>query len=137
MEAPELATNVARGFTQRFGPSRGEPWRGTVRTSPAGFEQYGEKLSRCQRLQDPALALTTLLAEGMPVCPESGRADQAVAATRDLSTLDPEVRERFEGISTLLDGWLADDSGHDERVWPELKEALDRSRTSDRRLFGE
>lgn len=36
----------------------------------------------------------------------------------------------------LLDEWMEDDSGYDEEAWPELKEALDRDRLSDRKLFG-
>jgi len=28
----------------------------------------------------------------------------------------------------LLDEWMADDSGYDEESWPDLKEALDRTR---------
>jgi hypothetical protein len=35
----------------------------------------------------------------------------------------------------LLDEWLADDSGYDEKTWPELKAALDRDRLSARKFF--
>lgn len=35
----------------------------------------------------------------------------------------------------LLDEWMADDSGYDEKAWPELKEALDRDRLGYRKLF--
>ena len=40
------------------------------------------------------------------------------------------------GALRLLDEWMADDSGYDEEVLPELKEALDRDRPSYRKLFG-
>jgi hypothetical protein len=38
-----------------------------------------------------------------------------------------EHRPNVAAIS-LLDEWMADDSGYDEETWPELKEALDRNR---------
>lgn len=36
----------------------------------------------------------------------------------------------------LLKSWREDDSGHDEKVWPGLRESLDRDRLSDRKLYG-
>jgi hypothetical protein len=36
-----------------------------------------------------------------------------------------EQRRRAEAIRKLLATWLADESGYDERVWPELKRALE------------
>ena len=35
----------------------------------------------------------------------------------------------------LLNEWLHDDSGYDEAVWPEVKQALDEDRLSNRKLF--
>jgi hypothetical protein len=32
---------------------------------------------------------------------------------------------------------MADESGHDEEVWPQLKEVLEQDRVSPRRLFDE
>ena len=40
-----------------------------------------------------------------------------------------------EAVIALLDEWLQDESGYDEETWPELKEALDRDRLSERKLF--
>jgi hypothetical protein len=40
-------------------------------------------------------------------------------------------------LIALLDEWLQDKSGYDEETWPELKEALDRDRLSNRKLFDE
>ena len=37
----------------------------------------------------------------------------------------------------LIDSWLEDESGYDERVWPEVKEGIEQSRLSDRRRFNE
>jgi hypothetical protein len=35
----------------------------------------------------------------------------------------------------LLDTWLADESGYDERVWPQLKTATEQNRPSYRKRF--
>jgi len=48
-----------------------------------------------------------------------------------------EVQKRTQKAVQLLDRWLADESGYDEASWNDLKLALDRDRTSARRLFGE
>jgi hypothetical protein len=51
--------------------------------------------------------------------------------------LSPEQRRRAEAVRQLLAAWLADESGYDERVWPDVKRGLEESRTSSRPLFGE
>ena len=38
-------------------------------------------------------------------------------------------------VLSLLDEWLTDDSGYEEESWPQLREALDQDRLSDRPLF--
>ncbi len=40
-----------------------------------------------------------------------------------------------EAVIALLDEWLQDESGYDEETWPDLKEAIDRDRLSERKLF--
>jgi hypothetical protein len=35
----------------------------------------------------------------------------------------------------LLHQWLEDESGYDERVWPRLKEAIEKDRLSERKRF--
>ncbi len=47
----------------------------------------------------------------------------------------PRHQTRPEAVIALLDEWLHDESGYDEETWPELKEALDRDRLSERKLF--
>lgn len=37
----------------------------------------------------------------------------------------------------LIDRWLSDKTDYDEKTWPELKDALDRDRPSERKLFEE
>jgi len=47
------------------------------------------------------------------------------------------IREPAEPalIIKMLDEWMADESGYDEAVWPELKANLERNRQGSRRLF--
>ena len=44
-------------------------------------------------------------------------------------------RKDYSRASALVRQWMADESGHDERVWPDLKASLDRNRAGQRRLF--
>jgi hypothetical protein len=37
----------------------------------------------------------------------------------------------------LLAEWMADESGYDERVWPEVKRLIEENRLSDRKRFAE
>lgn len=47
------------------------------------------------------------------------------------------VRHRREGAASLVESWLAESSGYDKRVWPELSREIERNRLSDRsRLSG-
>jgi len=46
-----------------------------------------------------------------------------------------EFRKRHAAVIVLLDEWLADESGYDENTWPGLKEQIEESRTSTRRLY--
>jgi hypothetical protein len=52
-----------------------------------------------------------------------------------LTPIVESATSRAKAAIALLDDWLADESGYDERTWPELKVALDRDRLSSRRLF--
>lgn len=44
-------------------------------------------------------------------------------------------KDSEDRLNQLLDKWLADDSGYDEQVWPQLMKGLDNSRLSSRKLF--
>jgi hypothetical protein len=48
-----------------------------------------------------------------------------------------DARERAERLIRLLDEWMADESGHDEEMWPKLKAVLEQDRISSRPLFNE
>jgi hypothetical protein len=51
-----------------------------------------------------------------------------------------EWQQRGELLHHIVAEWMADDSGYDEEVWPELKAALDRNREESgqyRKLFNE
>lgn len=44
-------------------------------------------------------------------------------------------RTNTRQLTKLLDSWLADESGHDERVWPRLEKAIEENRLSSRKRF--
>ena len=46
-------------------------------------------------------------------------------------------KARNEAAISLLNKWLADESGYDERVWPIVKRAIEQNRTSYRKRFRE
>jgi hypothetical protein len=52
-----------------------------------------------------------------------------------LAHIPPVIPTHPSSAIALLDEWLADESGYDEQTWPDLKAAIDRDRTSARRLF--
>ena len=35
----------------------------------------------------------------------------------------------------LLDEWMADETGYDERVWPQVRQMIEENRLSERRRF--
>lgn len=48
-----------------------------------------------------------------------------------------EQRQRNEAAIAQLEAWLADESGYDERVWPEIKATIRANRLSERDPFHE
>lgn len=58
-----------------------------------------------------------------------------VATLSSLDINEDERRRHHNALARLLDEWMADESGYDEETWPELMEALDRDRSSSRKLF--
>ena len=62
---------------------------------------------------------------------------QAIAAT--LAAIDEikPVNPKAARVIALIKDWLSDESGYDEKVWPQLKKALDqeRKRVGARSLF--
>jgi len=62
-----------------------------------------------------------------------------ISATLDrINQIEPKTPKSARVIA-LLQGWLKDRSGYDEKTWPELKAALERERARRRaeRLFDE
>lgn len=45
--------------------------------------------------------------------------------------------DRYERLRELIELWLADDSGYDEEVWPQVKAGIEASRMSSRKRFSE
>ena len=58
---------------------------------------------------------------------------ERIAQLDEIAASNPKA----ERIVALLKSWLADESGYDERVWPELKRGLEENHTSSRQLFCE
>jgi len=48
----------------------------------------------------------------------------------------PIPPESNRAAIALLDAWLADESGYDERVWPQVRDQIEEGRTSERARFG-
>ena len=56
--------------------------------------------------------------------------------TRQITTHPVSLaRIKARKLTKLLDTWLADESGYDERVWPQLKKAIEENRLSSRKRF--
>lgn len=68
---------------------------------------------------------------------------QSNKATNRRSPLPPRLSEPTQGpdrvarddILRAIDEWLSDESGYDEKVWPELKKAIEANRLSARKRF--
>ena len=50
-------------------------------------------------------------------------------------TVEPARTAPQQKAIELIDEWLDDESGYDERSWPELRTGIDLHRLSSRRLF--
>ena len=48
----------------------------------------------------------------------------------------PESRDNSAALK-LLDEWMSDESGYDEKVWPQVKQLIEENRLSDRKRFCE
>lgn len=73
----------------------------------------------------------TIVREPLPVPTQQAEVHAGIATT------SMSKEERYARVMALMETWIADESGYDEEVWPELKAALDRDRLSDRKLFDE
>ena len=63
----------------------------------------------------------------------------AISATLDrINQIEPQTPKAAKVIA-ILQGWLTDKSGYDEKTWPALKTALnqERARRGAQRLFDE
>jgi hypothetical protein len=58
---------------------------------------------------------------------------EAVAVPEASADRDERIRKLFQ----LLAGWMADEAGHDEKVWPKLKAVPEQNRFSSLPLFRE
>lgn len=68
---------------------------------------------------------------------KNGVAGSEGAAAATPPALSAEQRERARKLKRVLREWMADESGHDEEMWPKLKAVLEEDRLSSRPLFRE
>jgi len=68
---------------------------------------------------------------------KNSAADLESAAATTPPALSAEQRERAQKLKRVLREWMADESGHDEEMWPKLKAVLEEDRLSSRKLFRE
>lgn len=103
-------------------PSRTAPEANRAKTDNRPGERRAEQVLAAAALPSPTRRRHKIVAARKP---------RSSPATPEGPTppddTDPAVR--------LLDEWLADESSYEAETWPELKEALDRDRLSNRRLF--
>jgi excisionase family DNA binding protein len=62
-------------------------------------------------------------------------AEEAAASILTLS--GDELRQRNEAVIQLLEEWLADETGYDEKVWPTVKRTIEENRSSYRKRFAD
>jgi len=67
----------------------------------------------------------------------SGQLWNSVVVVEDTGSRLLRVEEPQDPLLSLLSNWLADDSGYDQRIWPELKKSIESNRLSTRRRFRE
>ena len=61
------------------------------------------------------------------------KSDEAV---RPEPAIAAQIQKNAAAIR-LINRWLADESGYDERVWPTVRDAIEANRLSDRSRFGD
>jgi hypothetical protein len=70
--------------------------------------------------------------------PATAGAETTPAPTANVAKGASDDRQaRNQAVIRLLREWMADDSGYDQKVWPSLKEAIERYRLSYRKRFGD
>ncbi len=94
--------------------------------------QAHRELKREAKASGSGASLTLGYEEHIETGLSGAMADRGVMGSHpSLATL----RSRNAAAIALLDRWLADESGYDERTWPTLKKAIEESRTSKRKRF--
>lgn len=54
-----------------------------------------------------------------------------------MNAMQSVLKTRSGKAITLIDEWLADESGYDETVWPQLREDIETNRLSERMRFND
>lgn len=149
MTFQQRATTIERGYADDISQGEGS----LTTTSPQSFIFVTRQLvAKC----GPALPIQVSAASShrayhlvSALALFRGGADSGTITGESLLNLEPRTggsqqrggplsrRERHAAVIALLDEWLADESGYDEKAWPNLKTKIEESRTSTRRRFGD
>lgn len=65
-----------------------------------------------------------------------GWLDQGASRLPEDPLSDEQALEN-QAVIQLIEGWLAEDRGYDEQVWPVLKQTIEENRLSNRPRFAE
>ncbi len=57
--------------------------------------------------------------------------------TPSVDTGSSSRKRGLEGLLDLMEEWMADESGYEERTWPELKNNIEANRMSYRKRFSD
>lgn len=149
MTFQQRVTTIEEGYADDYCQSEGSP----STTSPQSFVFVTSQLvARFQPALPIQVSPVSLLRAYHIVSASTlfrGGADSGTITGESLLNLEPRTgesqqrrgplprRERHAAVIALLDEWLADESGYDEKSWPNLKAQIEESRTSTRRRFGD
>ena len=67
-------------------------------------------------------------------CPQIAAINEQIPANTEEEAAQ---RQRNEAARRLLQEWLADESGYDEEVWPQVKQLIEENRLSPRKRFSD
>lgn len=132
MTVQASAATIERAYAGYPGVTTQSP----TTTSPVAYHfEFGQEVRNRQADQPTRASSASVL---------KGYLEQVItgpSAATSRSTNDECVRRAGRGrnaaLIALLEKWLADDSGYDEKTWPALKKRIEESRLSTRKRFSE
>ena len=93
----------------------------------AGVYHQTGRSEEATSFQDQALKIATEI--------EAEDLVRSLRLAKAIVQRDTDVVDRLDRLDALMDEWVADDSGYDEKTWPQLKKGLEEDRLSYRKRF--